>query len=893
MENRNRSTVVVATLILFLSGCSDLRDIPLDVCGNQVLDVAEDCDGSSPFAEGTACGEPDSSNACFLICDEESGAMCPEGWGCGKDERCRRPAGEFVPGPGSPWRFPVESFGVGDVDGDGFADLIGNGPATITVRFGSADGSFDADLDVFTRRPTGPMTFADINGDGRTDVLVPIRGALSTLLGTAERNLESVAYAPFGGDSPPIQLVALPSSELNLVSPLVQIGLGVIAFIGEAEPPILPIPGGYTVESIAGRIPVGLIDDPNPGVQINNSLRPGRHSFALAFEGASSVWIISSSGAGAGLEPTISATIGMPAGSMLGAGGAHFADMDDDGALDLVVAAAEAGSPDQIAVAMNTGTGQGQTLEVSASIKDFTIYQGPPLGFPLAMADLSGDGRADFITDKGIFVSSIGGFFVGPLTFFRSGSASLPGNRWTSAAVGDFNRDGLPDAACSGEGADAVFVYIGTGVGTFNEFVIPTKLPPTALRAGDFDGDLITDIAFVEKVDDAADRISVIFGSQSGPPSEPVFMGRLGHVEVFEPAILPSLNGFDVISDLLVVARSDLAEVNNRSVALLEGSSSRRMISPFALPTPEASLVDTPLRVVVGSFTEPGATGDVIVVAQPQYEEDAAIELPIPENRLFLLKGIGEGRFVQGEGNAEVKELGVSFDSSCALWVAGDLDAHEDGTILSGTDALLGFDGSVSCNTPETSSLAMVQVASDSTLDLQFSSLPDDPLSFASDIELFDADLDGDLDMVMVYQGQSGNAGREGDGVVVYWHENGELVGSSPLDGAGMGVLSAAPMLFDGGDSIPELLVLARDGLYVSHLDVETAAYGDLEYFGGGFGYERFEVGDLNGDGLMDLALLYGDDVEILLSVPAATRGQELANENDDSPPEPAPQETP
>ncbi len=897
MMGINKTRVLtVALLGLSLAGCSNLRDISPDVCGNLALDVAEDCDGSSPFAETTACGAPGTANACFLICDSESEAVCPDGWGCGVDGRCRRPAGTFVQGPSSPWRFPVDSFGVGDVDGDGFADLIGNDTTTITVRYGDATGSFASELDVFTREPTGPLAFADINADGRLDVLVPIESGLSTLLGTADRDLDPVAYPQFGVGGVDVRIVPVPSDELvNVASPLMLLD-GTDDTMRFDDDTKVPLPAGFAVTQLAGRVPVALLDSDTPvvGDGSGSIVQGGRHSFALAFRGDTSVWIYSSIGdqnpmtAGPDLQPLLTHNIDLPPGTIVGPGGVHFADVNGDGAIDLVVNAARPSQPDGIAVAFDTGTGAGETLEAVAQPFNVQVPMGGPTApFPYAMADLSGDDQADFITAKGIFVTSAGSLVLqgGAVLHVVNSATTGP---WTTGATGDFNGDGFMDAASASDEVDALFVYIGSGTGIFNRFIVATDLPPTSLRSGDYDGDLIADIAFVESDPDTPneDRVSVSFGSSTGSTSPPVFMGEFGSVESIEPALVPTTAGIDLVFDLLVVSafEDSSGEVESRSFAILEGSSTRRMVSPVLLLSNDATVV--PVSVVAGSFSEAGAVGDVIVVAR----NEPADEDEVRPDTLYLLKGIGTGQYDPLARSVVALEGNSAFDASCALWVSGDLDCKSDGPISTGTDEIIAFDNAVGCRSQgggsySSPSIAIAEATPGGIVPISVEVIPSEEGDFrvVSDVDLFDADMDGDLDMVVLFRGQfSLNQGSinepEGDGIVVYWHENGEIANWSALDGADVGVRSVAPILFDGDDGVPELVVLGRDAIYLSHLDPDTRVFSALVPIRDSIGYERFEAGDLNGDGLTDIALTFDGKVEILLSEPAPTRGQELAD---------------
>ena len=213
-------TLAGAAASLAAAGCYDLPSVPAGQCGNLVLDTAEDCDGFSAFGGDAACGAPGDANQCAYVCDptadatSSGGPVCPDGWGCGQDGRCRRASGAFTEAPGSPWLFPVSTLGLGDVDGDGFADSIGNDSQNMMVRYGSGTGDFAASLQFSIRRPTGPVAFGQFDNDGLLDAVVPIAEGLFVLLGDPARTLDPVAYAPFSLSGTDVSFQAVDSGRL-------------------------------------------------------------------------------------------------------------------------------------------------------------------------------------------------------------------------------------------------------------------------------------------------------------------------------------------------------------------------------------------------------------------------------------------------------------------------------------------------------------------------------------------------------------------------------------------------------------------------------------------------------------------------------------------------------
>ena len=195
MSGRVPLCLVISVLA---AACYDLPDVEPDVCGNKVIDGEEDCDGFTEYGGETACGAPElveEAKQCVYLCDE-GGTACPPGWGCGLNGVCSRPEGTFIDAPASPWHMPVDEFAIGDVDGDGNADLIGNDPAQIMVRFGSSNAEFPDELFTPIRRPTGAVTYTHFDNDTRLDAVVPIDLGLFVLRGGGARTLDSVAYSP-------------------------------------------------------------------------------------------------------------------------------------------------------------------------------------------------------------------------------------------------------------------------------------------------------------------------------------------------------------------------------------------------------------------------------------------------------------------------------------------------------------------------------------------------------------------------------------------------------------------------------------------------------------------------------------------------------------------------
>ena len=126
---------------------------------------------------------------------------------------------------------------------------------------------------------------------------------------------------------------------------------------------------------------------------------------------------------------------------------------------------------------------------------------------PLSMvvADFNADGFQDLAIGNGFTISVLLGNGSGGFAAATGSPFSLEAQ---ALAVGDFNRDGIPDLAAANLRFDStVSVYIGNGAGGFapasgspfsvSSFPVgfPTEIETTSVAVGDFNGDGFADIA--------------------------------------------------------------------------------------------------------------------------------------------------------------------------------------------------------------------------------------------------------------------------------------------------------------------------------------------------------------------------------------------------------------
>jgi hypothetical protein len=292
------------------------------------------------------------------------------------------------------------------------------------------------------------------------------------------------------------------------------------------------------------------------------------------------------------------------------------------------------------------------------------------------------------------------------LRAYRAGALKF-GAEWADAVIADFNADGLPDVAASISNSLDIDVFVGTPevipsqgpsrLGLFNSFLLSTAGPASFLTAGDFDGDLVTDLAFRERGAEGerggsvADVLAVAFGRRSGPPEPPARVGRLDRIEE-----IVSVNFFnallrDAVDDLGVT--STTLDLEQRRVSLLFGSGDRQLLAPFGIrvgPNSPYQLAGEPIAATPGHFTSTPGRVDVAVLAldvnaESSESTDAIFAQP---TRLWLLPSGGEatlGEAALGEPSPETQPLPPSlpddaaFDSTYLLFSARLRAADLDG----------------------------------------------------------------------------------------------------------------------------------------------------------------------------------------------------------------------
>src|SRR5262249_20774647 len=148
--------------------------------------------------------------------------------------------------------------------------------------------------------------------------------------------------------------------------------------------------------------------------------------------------------------------------------------------------------------------------------------------------------------------------------------------------------------------------------GVFNPSTLVTQGPPDQLAVGDFDGDLVNDLAISQQVDNngrPSDELTIAFGEASGLLS--FTSGNLSVDEIEQMAVAhrASATGVDGIVDLVFVS-SDLSTETN-SLFLVYGNGSRALTTSLPLQR-EESEPSLPVALAVGRFDD--KTPDVVVV---------------------------------------------------------------------------------------------------------------------------------------------------------------------------------------------------------------------------------------------------------------------------------------
>lgn len=336
---------------------------------------------------------------------------------------------------------------LADVNGDGKPDLVVincgdnttcGGTGSVGVLLGNGDGTFQPAVvsDVGGFEAIFAVV-ADVNGDGKPDLVVVGGGVVAVLLGNGDGTFQpattyavsgagafftsNLAVADVNGDGKPDLLVAV-----GLGCGMGCLNGGVDVLLGNGDGSFRPPVTYYAFENGIGALSVAVADVNRDG---KPDLLVGGYC-GVVDNCANLVAVLLGNGDGTFQSPTTFAS-GDPSQSSVAVG-----DVNDDGNPDLLVANWNSGT---VGVMLGNGTGTFQPIVTYSAGESFA---GGPTS--VTASDVNGDGKLDLLASSGGMSLLLGN---GDGTFQPAVIYDPPLGARIASTVEDVNGDGKPDVA--------------------------------------------------------------------------------------------------------------------------------------------------------------------------------------------------------------------------------------------------------------------------------------------------------------------------------------------------------------------------------------------------------------------------------------------------------------
>lgn len=854
-------------------GCTSFDSIDRGVCGNGLIEAAEDCDSND-----SSCVR------CAVVCSTSSD--CPTtDYACGVDGLCHAPGGSLGAAmPAGP--FQINDLAITDIDRDRIGDVVGVSKTSIAVRYGEPTARLSRTDSLVTPSQLGDAAFGDLDDDGTIDLTIATPDGMVAY----GSRYGAIAPIPVGAEQVETggQVIdirhAFHIGRLTLGAFLADAnGMVLLAVLDFAGTPVFQAPcaarlGAISVASFSSAaLDVYTVGPNDIVISLLTTAAPRRLCVIALHKPAFANWTL------ADITP---ANVGTLARAPV------LADLEDDPDKCPGLINNDAGAPGlrywDGSMAAGGCTVQAVVSPIGTALPAIqkpasTIAVGR---IPLAPGFLNWSSDLLVMSD-GIYAHTPGGFGV----LYDSQ------RRLSDATHGDLDGDGMIDGVLIAETEDDIEVFYrrpNAIVAFFPGFVVlrlDTASRVVSTELGDYDGNGRTDIAMIEQLTDHQ-RLSVAYGTTDLllPPrrisafSTVLSMTSIGFADTDDAA--------GVTDDLVVLQPPPTGNVAP-SVTILAGSVLRTM-TPYFDPRDDddpdmngpllSDLKRTQIRsVMVGRFVQADRHREPIALAID------ARDNPLQAPQLWRTLGTPNGPDSK-------KTLGVSTTgfADCVAGVGSGLCAR-DATFLawpiSATrDTVIAVDRSAPVQAVAFDPGATGAVAA-TPITAITSKLPAGTVVRS----MHPADLDGDGTLELVVSAVSRLPGGTASAILVCQVTAGVptscedvvpavIAATQGTEQVATACLDAAPARIAFRDSMSgtadtqDLVVVCRDdgsslyrvhrgdvGLEVSVLTRTQTKIGAIR------------VGDVTGDGLDDVVAIEGDSGAQSLVVFAQCSSRNLA----------------